>query len=454
MSKQIIVILLASSCIQGLSGGTPVFKIIFSEPANPPNAGYYSDVWAEVKSDVFYLMSTWQTVGNGPVLFSVSGAGAYQPIYTFPTNYSMGNFVQDVNGVLYGGQLRQSQPPPQGFYFSIDPSGKNLQGWALPGQWTPGIALIAAPSGDMYDLIGLYNIQGPPYFAFARVKQDRTVSILHRFSGSDGTPKVYPGFLALGVDGNFYGIGYQNATGTGPFFIYRFTPAGEYSKLLTFPVSNQGMIYYPLVAASDGNLYGTLERKGANNTGEVYQATLSGQYTVVASFPATGMKDSRTLNEAADGNLYGSTNLNQIFRYEVATQKLIQVYAMDPFGTQGRCPCPLMEGMDGKLYGSSGIGGPNGVGDVFSLDIGLPPPAPLVTGLYPSSGAVGTRVLLWGNYLLQTTGVSFNGVPAASYKETSKQSVQATVPTGATSGPVTLTTANGSLTTTQNFTVQ
>ena len=34
------------------------------------------------------------------------------------------------------------------------------------------------------------------------------------------------------------------------------------------------------------------------------------------------------------------------------------------------------------------------------------------------------------------------------------QSVKATVPAGATTGPVTVTTANGSFTTTQNFTVQ
>jgi hypothetical protein len=67
---------------------------------------------------------------------------------------------------------------------------------------------------------------------------------------------------------------------------------------------------------------------------------------------------------------------------------------------------------------------------------------------------VGKVVALWGNYLLSATSVTFNGTPAAKVAVTSIQSVHATVPAGATSGPVTVTTANGTFTTTANFTVQ
>ncbi len=89
-----------------------------------------------------------------------------------------------------------------------------------------------------------------------------------------------------------------------------------------------------------------------------------------------------------------------------------------------------------------------------SLDIGLAKPLPVVSGLYPASGSVGQKVMLWGNYLLGASAVSFNGTPAASIGVTSVNSVYATVPTGATTGPVTVTTANGSFTTTSSFTVQ
>jgi hypothetical protein len=50
--------------------------------------------------------------------------------------------------------------------------------------------------------------------------------------------------------------------------------------------------------------------------------------------------------------------------------------------------------------------------------------------------------------------VTFNGVPAAAFQVNSTQAVMATVPAGATTGPVTITTANGSVTTKQSFTVE
>ncbi len=128
---------------------------------------------------------------------------------------------------------------------------------------------------------------------------------------------------------------------------------------------------------------------------------------------------------------------------------------MDAGGSQGHCACILVEGMDGKLYGAAPNGGNYpGQGAVFSLDIGLPKPTPTVSGLYPPSGGVGLKVLLWGKYLLGATSVTFNGVPAAGIKVTSVQSVTAAVPAGATSGPVSITTPNGTFTTTTNFTVE
>jgi uncharacterized protein (TIGR03437 family) len=74
--------------------------------------------------------------------------------------------------------------------------------------------------------------------------------------------------------------------------------------------------------------------------------------------------------------------------------------------------------------------------------------------MVPDSGATGQKIILWGSHLLGATSVSFNGVPAAAFQVNSTQAVVAAVPAGATTGPVTITTANGSFTTTQSFTIQ
>jgi len=74
--------------------------------------------------------------------------------------------------------------------------------------------------------------------------------------------------------------------------------------------------------------------------------------------------------------------------------------------------------------------------------------------MVPDAGSTGQKIILWGNHLLGATSVSFNGVPAAALQVNSTQAVVAAVPAGATTGPVTITSPNGSFTTTQSFTVQ
>ena len=69
--------------------------------------------------------------------------------------------------------------------------------------------------------------------------------------------------------------------------------------------------------------------------------------------------------------------------------------------------------------------------------------APTITGFAPTSGAVGTSVVLTGTDLSGATGVSFNGTAAASFTVNSATQVTAVVPAGASSGPITVTTPSG-----------
>ena len=70
---------------------------------------------------------------------------------------------------------------------------------------------------------------------------------------------------------------------------------------------------------------------------------------------------------------------------------------------------------------------------------------PTLTSLSPNPATwtVGASVVLTGNNFLGTTGISFNGTPALSFGVINPTRATATVPVGATSGNVTLTTGNG-----------
>src|SRR2546426_43320 len=80
------------------------------------------------------------------------------------------------------------------------------------------------------------------------------------------------------------------------------------------------------------------------------------------------------------------------------------------------------------------------------------PPAPTLTSFTPTSGPVGTSVTISGTNFTGATAVTFNGV-SASFSVTSATAIQATVPPGATTGPLSVTTPGGTATNTTNFTV-
>jgi len=78
--------------------------------------------------------------------------------------------------------------------------------------------------------------------------------------------------------------------------------------------------------------------------------------------------------------------------------------------------------------------------------------APTITGFTPASGPVGTSVTISGTNFTGATAVAFNGV-SASFTVTSATTIQATVPTGATTGPLSVTTPGGTGTSANVFTV-
>jgi len=119
----------------------------------------------------------------------------------------------------------------------------------------------------------------------------------------------------------------------------------------------------------------------------------------------------------------------------------------------GVCPCWLMQASDGILYGTAVAGGRSGIGTVFALDAGLPKPAPRALSFTPQSGGVGKQVRIWGYHLLSAV-VQFNGTAAAVVSNAGSNYLWATVPAGATSGPIKVTTPGGTSKTTASFTVK
>jgi len=101
----------------------------------------------------------------------------------------------------------------------------------------------------------------------------------------------------------------------------------------------------------------------------------------------------------------------------------------------------LVQGTNGVFYGTTPDGGANGDGTVFALSTGQ---APFVM-TRPTIGKVGEAVTILGYKLTGATSVTFNGI-AATFTVISSTEITTTVPAGATTGKVQVTTPSGTLT--------
>lgn len=80
--------------------------------------------------------------------------------------------------------------------------------------------------------------------------------------------------------------------------------------------------------------------------------------------------------------------------------------------------------------------------------------APSITSFTPTSGPVGTVVTINGSAFTGATSVKFGGRAATTFSVNSATKITATVPAGAVSGKITVTTPSGSGTSSTSFTVE
>ena len=78
---------------------------------------------------------------------------------------------------------------------------------------------------------------------------------------------------------------------------------------------------------------------------------------------------------------------------------------------------------------------------------------PTLTRFRPTRGPVGIRVTLSGTHLFEAISVRFNGVDASQFEVVSGTSIEATVPPGAISGPISVVTPGGTVVSADPFTV-
>jgi uncharacterized repeat protein (TIGR03803 family) len=420
------------------------------DPTNPS----YEGTIAQGRDGTLYSTAPSGGSQSFGAIFQVANGSLFVPYSFDRTNGSgpQGGLTLGRDGNFYGTTLGGGTSQ-MGTIFKATPSGTvtvlhNFSG-GNDGSG-PYAAPIQGSDGNFYgttDFGGAIS-QG----TFYKVTPSGTYTMLYTFDGTHGSNPV--GQLVQGSDGNFYGtteLGGTNSNGV----VYKITPSGKLTVIYNFDGSvHGGLPVSPLVQGSDGNFYGTTLSYGTSTGGVIFKITAAGRLTVLHNLNGTtdGAKPFAGLVQATDGNFYGSTTSGGSTGggtiYKITSAGAFSVLYNFDSATAAGPQVTLLQHTNGTLYGDTATGGPQSKGAFYSLSLGLGPFVKLLS----TSGRVGASVEILGQGFTGTTSVSFNGT-AATFGVSSDTYMTATVPNGATTGIVTVTTPGGALVSNQKFRV-
>jgi uncharacterized repeat protein (TIGR03803 family) len=256
----------------------------------------------------------FQMTPDGIVTTLVSITGEYG---THPT----AGLVQGFDGNFYGttywwGDTHAATNYNLGTVFQMAPDGTltTLLSFNGTNGGNPN-ALVQGYDGNFY---GTTHSGGSANLGTVfQMTADGTLTTLVSFNATNGGLPVAG--LVQGNDGNFYGTTYFGGNlalngGSGLGTVFKMTAEGLLTTLVSFNATNGGHPAAGLTQGSDGNFYGTTQWGGnlslnnSNGFGTVFKMTPAGTLTTLVSFNATnGGVPVAGLVQGNDGNFYGTT---------------------------------------------------------------------------------------------------------------------------------------------------
>jgi uncharacterized repeat protein (TIGR03803 family) len=418
------------------SSPATILNVIYNFPGYPTGGGTPYAALIQGTDGNFYGTTNEGAGGNEGTVFKITSTGSLTTLVTF--NGGNGEFpfaglVQGTDGNFYGTTNTSVANPSLSFpgtAFKITPTGTltTLVSFSSTNGIWPFAGLIQGTDGNFY---GMTFAGGTAdYGTVFKITSSGTLTTLVSFTGSNG------GFsfanLLQGSDGNFYGTTFAggstfvSATNPGDGTVFKMTPAGTLTTLVSFTGGNGELPAASLVQGNDGNFYGTTADDTVNDDGTVFKMTPAGVLTTLVYLSTATGQFPNGLVQGSDGNFYGTTqgtgsggSFGTVFKITPAGV-LTTLASFD--GPNGNEPLAgLVQGSDGNFYGTTGEGGSFGYGVVFQLIVPSATAAPVFSpapGTYTSAQTVtitsatsgaSIRYTTNGSTPTETTGTLYSG---------------------------------------------
>jgi uncharacterized repeat protein (TIGR03803 family) len=423
--------------------------------------------------------------GRG-ILYKVTPAGTFTILYSFTGIAPDGEFpngppIQATDGNFYGTTVQGGANNLGAVYKLSGGTVTTLYSFKGTADGAgPSAPLVQGSDGNLYgssQFGGAHNVG-----IIFKISTAGKFTVLHAFTGADGNRPVAA--LIQGTDGKFYGTAYQGGTNN-QGVVFKMTSGGTLTVIHSFLAATDGEDpEVAMVQATDGNFYG-VANSNAGGTTSIYKVTSKGVYSTLYLFNgAIGTGPASNLVQSTDGLLYGDTTSGS------GTGQSNGIFYSFNIGAKAFARLASSSGNVGASIGIFGQGFSTATGVTFggvsattftvvepgyitatvpvgaktgSVVVEIPSGnltssaqfkvLPTLASFSPPSGPVGTPVMIMGTGLTQTTKVTFGGVKATVVTINSDSQVTATVPTGAKTGKIIVTTKGGSVTSKTSFTV-
>lgn len=369
--------------------------------------------------------------------FSITAAGKFKLLTSKVPPCPFSGLTLGNDGKLYGAS-QAGGTFYQGTVFSMTAGGaiKVIYNFDYTHGAAPYSPVVQGNDGLLYGTTS--GGGGPQGGVVFKTNMKGKITLLHQFDGSGGNDGTTPyGGLVAATDGNFYGATAYGAT-SGPVpngNLFSVTSGGSYSMLYAFDAVHGTLAEATPVQHTNGKIYGLTERGGGPGglgSGVAYSLDM-GLQTFVSTVTRWG-SGGQTVEILGTG-LTGATEVN--FGSGSASFSVVSdTYMTAIVPTDGVTGFVTVTTPSGTLTSNR----------VFFV-------VPVVNGFTPPSGPVGTQVTITGTGLTGTTKVTFGGVKATTFSVNSGTQITATIPTGAKTAKIAVTTPGGTASSKAIFTV-